>query len=61
MDGPGPLNRLFQACLLLLASMVALDWAFGILRHLWPWLLGTAVIATTGYLVIWWCRRRSQW
>lgn len=57
-----PLEWLLSACLTLLGCAVALSIALSLLAQIWPWLLGTGLLATG---VVAWVRisaaRRRNW
>ena len=55
------IEQVFRFCLLLFTSALLLNLAVDLLRCIWPWLLGLAVLGAGSWLVIWWLRRRTDW
>lgn len=52
-------TRLFRVCLLLLGAAIALNIAVDLLRCIWPWLLGAALITVAGWIAWRIYRQRS--
>lgn len=58
----GPLHRLWQACLLLLLSAVALVVAVKLLLSIWLWLLvGLLLLLICSGIALWWRLRQRRW
>ncbi|WP_426716546.1 hypothetical protein ACEN19_00210 [Corynebacterium auriscanis] len=55
------IEQIFRFCLLLFASALLLNLAVDLLRCIWPWLLGLAVLGVLLWLVVWWLRHRADW
>lgn len=57
-----PIQRLFGASLMLLGCVIALSLVAELLAHVWPWLLGIALLVLSGWAAIRWATaRRRQW
>jgi hypothetical protein len=55
------LSRWIGALILIVATVMILDWAFTIIAPWLPFLAGGAVIAGGIYAWIWWRRRRGYY
>jgi len=57
-----PIRWLFNASLMLLGSVIALQIAVCYLRPIWPWVVGIIVLFGIVWLVVAFARwRRSRW
>lgn len=55
-----PIQRLFGATLLLLGCAIALSLAFELIAGIWPWLLGTSLLALAAWIAIHTATARSR-
>lgn len=60
-DSPaGWAGGFFNACLLILAGMIALSLAVDMLRCIWPWLVGAVAVAALVYAAVRWLQSWSD-
>ena len=55
-----PVQSLFSACLMLLGSVIVLGLALELLAHIWPWLLGSALIALAIWVAVQWAIAKNR-